>query len=115
MSGLTDSVTYDDGLLKPNMAVQAQQIALSLLPKKLYKKGIGRYIKAVGLRQNCARLIDKKYHKEMCTMPPLEVCIKVKNSYPTETKIEREFKNDGFVWEAVVTAFDLETKRYTLE
>ena len=34
LSSLTDSVTYDDNLLKP-MTVQAQQIALLLKPKHL--------------------------------------------------------------------------------
>ena len=51
-SGLTDSVSYDDNLLKSNMTVQAQWVALSMLPKKLYKKQTGlRDIKAVGLRE----------------------------------------------------------------
>ena len=81
-SGLTHNVTYDDNLLKP-MIVHAQQIALLLKPKKLYKKRLGlRDIKAVGLKENYAKLIDKKYHKEKCLMPLLRVWIKVKNYYP---------------------------------
>ena len=75
LSGLTDSVTYDDDLLK-SMPVQVQQIALLSKPKQLYKKRIGlKDIKAVGLRENYAKLIDKKYNKEMCPMPPLEVWV----------------------------------------
>ena len=46
----------------------------------------------------------------MCPMPPLEVWIKVKNYYPIGTKIEREFNKDtGYIYDAIVTAFDLET------
>ena len=68
------------------------------------------------LRENYAKLIDEKYHKEMCPMPPSEVWFKGKNYYPIGTKIEREFKKDSsFVYDAVVTTFDLETKKYTLE
>ena len=48
-------------------------------------------------------------------MPPLEVWIQVKNHYPLGTKIEREFSKDGIFWNAIVTAFDLETKQYILE
>ena len=40
LSVLTNSVTYGDDLLKPNMTVQAQCVALLLLPKKLHKKRI---------------------------------------------------------------------------
>ena len=116
MSGLTDSVTCDNDLLNP-MLVQTQQIALLLKPKQLYKNRLGlRDIKAVRLRENYAKLIDEKYHKEMCPMSPLEVWIKVKNYYPIGTKIKRKFKKDsGFVYDAVVTSFDLETKQYTLK
>ena len=53
LSGLTDSVTYDDDLLK-HMIVQAQQISILLKPKQLYKKRLGlRDIKAMGLRELC--------------------------------------------------------------
>ena len=62
------------------MTVNAVRKVLSSTPDKLYKKPIGlRDIKAVGLRENYADLIDVEYHKEMCPMPPLEVQIKVKN------------------------------------
>ena len=93
------------------MTVQAQHIALSLLPEKLYKKLIGlKDIKAVGLRENFADLIDEKYHEVMCPIPPLEVWIQVKKYYSLGTKIEREFNKDGIVWSTIVTAFDLEMK-----
>ena len=39
----------------------------------------------------------------------------MKNYYPIGTKIEREFKKNGRVLTAVVVAFNLETKLYTLE
>ena len=83
----------------------------SVKPNKLYKKCIGlRDIKAVGLRENYAELIDNEYHKEMCLMPPLEVQIKVKNCYPLGTRIERGFvKDSGTIYDADI---DLETKRY---
>ena len=112
LSGLTNNVTYDDDLLKPTMTVQAQCIALLLKPKELYKKSLGlRDIKVVGLRENYAILIGKKYHKDMCPMPLFKVWIKVKNYYPIGTKIERESKKDpGYVYDAIVTAFDLKTK-----
>ena len=38
LCALTDSVTYDDNLLKPNMTVQAQHIYLLLLLKNVYEK-----------------------------------------------------------------------------
>ena len=77
------------------MTIQAQCIALLLLPKKLYKKRIGlRDIKAVGLREDYAQLIDEKYHDEMCPMPRLEVWIHVKNYYPLGTKITELNKDD---------------------
>ena len=70
---LPDSVIYDDDLSK-TMTVNAVQKVLSSTPDKLYKKPIGlRDIKAVGLRENYADLIDVEYHEEMCPMPPLEV------------------------------------------
>ena len=57
-------------------------------------------------------MIDEKYHIEICPMPPLEVWIKVTNYYPIGTKIEREFKKyTGYVYDAVVTTFNLETKQ----
>ena len=75
-----------------------------------------RDIKAVGLRENYADLIDVEYHKEMCPMPPLEVWIKVKNWYPIGTMIKREFvKVSGVIYDATVTDIDIETKRYKLK
>ena len=107
-SALNDSATYSNELLKL-MTIQAQCIALSLLPKKLYEKRIGlRDIKVVRLRENYAQLIDKKYHDEMCPISPLEVWIWVKNYYPLGIKIERKINKDGIIWNAVVTPFDLE-------
>ena len=75
--GLPDCVIYDDDLSKPTMTVNAQRkVLFSQQPDKLYKKRIGlRDIKAVGLRENYADLIDVQYHEEMCPMPPLEVWI----------------------------------------
>ena len=83
-------------------------------PNKMYKKRIGlRDIKAVGLRENHAELIDNEYHKKMCPMPPLDVWIKVKNWYPLGTRIKREFvKDSGIIYDATVTDIDLETKQY---
>lgn len=44
-----------------------------------YKKYLGlRDIKVVGLRENYAHSIDKKYHKEMCPIPLLDVWIKLR-------------------------------------
>ena len=82
-------------------------------PNKLHKKCIGlRDIKAVGLRENYAKLIDNEYHKEMCPMPSLEVWIKVKNCYPIGTRIERKFLEDsGLIYDATITDIDLETKQ----
>ena len=117
LSCLPDCVIYDDDMLK-TMTVNALQKVLSSKPDKLYKKRIGlRDIKAVGLRENYADLIDNKYHKEMCLMPPLEVWIKVKNWYPIGTMIKREFvKNSGVIYDATVTDdIDIETKRYKLK
>ena len=100
------------------MTVNAQQkVLFSRQPEKLYKKRIGlRDIKAVGLRENYANLIDNEYHKEMCPMPPLKVWIKVKNWYPIGTMIEREFlKDSGLIYDATVTDIDLESKWYKLK
>ena len=92
LSGLPDSVTYNDNLLKSNMTLKAQRKVLSSKPDKLHKKPIGlRDIKEVGLKENFAKLIDNKYHKEMCPNSTLDVWIKVKNYYPLGTRIEREF------------------------
>ena len=115
--GLPDRVIYDDDLSKPTMIVNAQQKVLLSQPNKLYKKRLGiRDIKAVGLRENHAELIDNKYHKEMCPMPPLKVWIKGKNYYPIGTRIEREFTNDsGLIYDATITDIDLETKQYILK
>ena len=117
-SCLPDRVIYEDDLLKTKkMTVNAVQKVLSSTPDKLYPERIGlRDIKAVGLRENYADLIDVKYHKEMCPMPPLEVWIKVKNWYPIGTKIEREFvKDSGIIYDATVTDIDIETKQYKLK
>ena len=100
------------------MTVNAVQKVLSSTPDKLYKKPIGlRDIKAVGLRENYADLIDVQYHKEMCPIPPLEIWIKVKNWYPIETKIERQFpKDSGVFYDATVTDINIyKTKRYKLK
>ena len=98
------------------MTVNAPRKVLSAKPNKLYKKRIGlRDIKAVGLRENYAILIDNKYHKEMCPMLPLELWIKVKNYYPIGTRIEREFtKDSSLIYDAIVTDIDLKTKRHKL-
>ena len=113
---LPDGVIYDDDLSK-TMTVNAVQKVLSSTPNKLYKKRIGlRDIKAVGLRENYADLIDVQYHEEMCPMSPLEVWIKVKNWYPIGTMIEREFpKDSGLIYDATVTDINIETKQYTLK
>ena len=81
---LTDRVMYEDDLSKTKkMTANAVQKVLSSTPDKLYPERIGlRDIKAVGLRENYADLIDVKYHEEMCPMPLLEIWIKVKNWYP---------------------------------
>ena len=94
------------------MTVNVQQKVLLSKPNKLCKKHIGlRDIKAVGLRENYADLIDDKYHKEMCPMPPLEVWIKVKSYYPIGTRIEREFtKNSGLIYDATITDIDIGNK-----
>ena len=117
--GLPDRVIYNNDLsrINPTMTANAQQKVLLLQPNKLYKKRLGlRDIKAVGLRENYAELIDNEYHKEMCPMPPLEVWIKVKNWYPLGTRIEREFvKDSGIIYDATVTDIDLETKQYKLK
>ena len=99
------------------MTVNAQRKVLLSKPNKLYKKRIGlRDIKAVGLRENYVELIDNKYHKEMCPIPPLEVWIKVKNYYPLGTRIERQFpKDSGTIYDATITDIDLETKQYKLK
>ena len=99
------------------MTVNAVQKVLTSTPDKLYDERIGlRDIKAVGLRENYADLIDVQYHEEMCPMPPLEVWIKVKNWYPIGTKIEREFpKESGLFYDATVTDINIETKRYKLK
>ena len=99
---------YDDDLSK-KMTVNAVQKVLSSTPDKLYDERIGlRDIKAVGLRENYADLIDVQYHKEMCPMPPLEVWIKVKNWYLIGTKIERQFpKDNGVFYDATVTDIDI--------
>ena len=71
----------------------------------------------VGLRENYAKLIDNKFHVEMCPNPLLlDVWTKVKNYYPLGTKIEREFKeNKGVIYDATVTAIDLISKQYKLK
>ena len=70
----------------------------------------------VGLRENYAKLIDNKFHEEMCPNPLLDVWIKVKKHYPLGTKIEREFKeNKSVIYNKTVTAIDLESKQYKLE
>ena len=83
----------------------------------VYKNRLGlRDIKAVGLRENYSKTIDDKYNNKICSMPPLDAWIKAKNYYTLGTKIKREFKeNKGVVYDATVTAFDLETKQYTLK
>ena len=100
------------------MTVNAVQKVLSSTPDKLYPERRGlRDIKAVGLRENYADLIDVKYHEEMCPMPPLEVWIKVKNWYPIGTKIEREFvKDSGVIYDATVTDINIyKSKHYKLK
>ena len=118
-SCLTDHVMYEDDLSKTKkMTANAVQKVLSSTPDKLYPKRLGlRDIKAVGLRENYADLIDDKYHEEMCPMPPLEIWIKVKNWYPIGTKIEREFpKDSGVFYDATVIGINIfKTKRYKLK
>ena len=99
------------------MTVNAVQKGISSKPDKLYKKRIGlRDIKAVGLRENYADLIDVEYRKEMYPMPPLEMWIKVKNWYPLGTMIEREFpKDSGLIYDVTVPDINNETKRYILK
>ena len=70
----------------------------------------------MGLRENYAKLIDNKFHVEMCPNPLLDVWINVKKHYPLGTKIEREFKeNKSVIYNKTVTAIDLESKQYKLE
>ena len=108
---LDSALPVEDMLMKKNIPA-----GVPPAPNKLYteQKGV-REIKAVGLYENFAELIDPIYHDEMCPKPDLDVWIRVKNYYPIGTKIEREFRKNGKVLTAVVVAFDLETKLYTLE
>ena len=121
LSGLLDRVIYDNDLsrINPTMTANAQQKVVLLQPNKVYKKRLGlRDIKAVGVKENYAELIDKEseYHKEVYSMPSLDIWIKVMNWYPLGTRIEREFvKDSGIINDATFTDIDLETKRYKLK
>ena len=108
---LDDTIPVEDMLTKKNIPA-----GVPISPNQLYteRKGV-REIKAVGLYENFAGLIDPIYHDEMCPMPVLDVWIQVKNYYPIGTKIEREFKKNGRVLTTVVVDFDLETKLYALK
>ena len=110
-SNLDGVLPVSDFLLKENVPANGP-----LVPNKLYteRKGV-RDIKAVGLYENYHGLIDSQYHDEMCPKPKLDVWIRVKNYYPLQTKIEREFRKNGIVLSAVVVDFNLDTKLYTLE
>ena len=82
-SNLEESVPVEDMLMKKNIPA-----GIPHKPNKLYKEWKGvREIKAVGLYENYAGLIDPIYQDEMCPKPALDVWIRVKNYYPIGTKI----------------------------